>query len=106
MAASAECGTNESVRSETSSTSGTGSRRGRPRSAEADESILRAAAELLGEHGYGALTIEAVAQRSGVAKTTIYRRWSDRPELVLATMAHLTATIVPPDNGSLRADLL
>ena len=50
---------------------------GRPRDARADAAIATAVAELLAEVGYGALTIEGVAARAGVAKTTIYRRFAE-----------------------------
>jgi AcrR family transcriptional regulator len=43
-----------------------------------DEVILAAALDLLGEHGYSRLTVEGVALRAGVAKTTLYRRWSTK----------------------------
>lgn len=81
-------------------------RRGRPRSASADARILNAAAELLGDVGYEGLTIEGVAGRAGVAKTTIYRRWPAKADLVVATMGHLAAQLPVPDTGSLRGDLV
>jgi AcrR family transcriptional regulator len=60
--------------------------RGRPRREGADEEILRAARELLEEHGYGAFTVDHVAERSGVAKTTIYRRWPTKGTLAAAAI--------------------
>jgi AcrR family transcriptional regulator len=62
-------------------------RRGRPRSAETDERIRGAALRLLHDHGPGAVTVEAVAASSGVAKTTIYRRYVDRDDLLRAALA-------------------
>src|SRR5262245_28272325 len=56
------------------------------RRARSDEAILTAARELLAEGGVRGLTIEGVAARSGVAKTTIYRRWSDKDALALAAV--------------------
>ncbi len=53
-----------------------------PRIARSRQLILRAALGELGEAGYGAFTIEAVAARSGVAKSTIYRHWSDKLALI------------------------
>jgi AcrR family transcriptional regulator len=56
------------------------------RRARSDVAILTATRELLAEVGVRGLTIEGVAARSGVAKTTIYRRWSDKDELALAAV--------------------
>lgn len=66
--------------------------RGRPRSAEAHRAVLKAARELVAEGGDAAATIEAIAERSGVAKTTIYRRWPTRPALVVELLLKLAAT--------------
>src|ERR1017187_7822073 len=82
-------------------------RRGRPRSEEADRAILRAATELLAERGLHGLSIEEVASRAGVAKTTIYRRWHSRGTLALdAFLAEFKALQPLPDTGILRDDLL
>lgn len=59
---------------------------GRPRSQQARRAILKAAYELLTEHGVGRLTIEAVAARAGVGKPTIYRTWSNARELAMAAL--------------------
>lgn len=56
---------------------------GRPRSQEADRAILDAIVELLLEGGYQEVTIEGVATRAGVAKTTIYRRWTTKAAMVV-----------------------
>lgn len=61
-------------------------RRGRPRSADTDRRILAAGLELLRAGGPRAVTVEAVAESSGVAKTTIYRRYADRHELLRAAL--------------------
>lgn len=61
-------------------------KRGRPRSQQARQAILRAAYELLTKHGVGRLTIEAVAARAGVGKPTIYRNWSNARELAMAAL--------------------
>jgi AcrR family transcriptional regulator len=79
--------------------------RGRPRSEEAHRAILAAVVDLMSEHGLGGLTIEAVAARAGVGKTTIYRRWETKNELVLAAMEQLRPPGPPPDTGSLIGDL-
>jgi AcrR family transcriptional regulator len=71
-------------------------RRGRPRSAEASRLILDAAVQLLREGGPGAVSIDAVAARSGVARTTIYRRFRDRGQLIAAVLDELVSTEAPP----------
>jgi AcrR family transcriptional regulator len=55
---------------------------GRPRNPAVDQAILRAALELFIEHGITGASIERIAKRAGVAKTSIYRRWSSREELL------------------------
>ncbi|MBL1079218.1 TetR/AcrR family transcriptional regulator [Nocardia sp. 2] len=81
-------------------------RGGRIRSADAHDAVLAAAAELLEEHGYRDLTIEKIAARSGVAKSTIYRWWRSRPELVMEAYARAVAQRMPePDTGSVAGDL-
>lgn len=77
---------------------------GRPRSADADEAILAAARELLAERGWEGMTLGDVAARAGVAKTTLYRRWSGKADLVVDAMAQLFAELRPVDAGSVRAD--
>src|SRR5688572_4980113 len=77
----------------------------RPRSAEARSKVLAAAGELLAERGVASLTIDEVAQRSGVAKTTIYRHWPERTGLIVDTVNAGLLHIGTPDTGSLRGDL-
>jgi AcrR family transcriptional regulator len=59
---------------------------GRPRPPTTDQSIVQATIELLSEGGAAAATVDAIAQRSGCAKTTIYRRWPSREALILDAM--------------------
>jgi AcrR family transcriptional regulator len=80
-------------------------RPGRPRSEEANEAILDAVIEMLSVHGIKGLTIEAVAARAGVGKTTIYRRWKTKNELIVAAVARVRPDEPPPDSGSLAGDL-
>jgi AcrR family transcriptional regulator len=69
--------------------------------------VLEATLEELGATGYRALSMEAVALRAGVAKTTVYRRWPARADLVRAAFAEsLQRHTVIPDTGSLRDDLV
>jgi AcrR family transcriptional regulator len=72
-----------------------------PRIERSRELVLAATLDLLGEIGYGDLTIEAVAARSGVAKSTIYRHWPDG-KLALVTEAFTEmkqANYTPPPPG-------
>jgi AcrR family transcriptional regulator len=79
---------------------------GRPRSARADQAIQDAAIELFVEQGFEAMSMGGVAARAGVGKTTIYRRWDSKEELVMdALVCHLTS-VEDPDTGSLREDLI
>jgi AcrR family transcriptional regulator len=83
-------------------------RRGRPRSEKARKAILDAAAELLLAQGLEAVSMDAVADRAGVSKATIYRWWPTKETLALEALYQEwdTARPSPPDTGSLRGDLL
>lgn len=63
--------------------------RGRPRSTEVDRAITEAALDVLAEQGIAAFSVEAVAQRAGVGKAAIYRRFSGRDEVLAAALDHL-----------------
>ncbi len=73
--------------------------------AEVDRAIREATSALLSEVGYARLTVEGVAARSGVAKTTIYRRWPSKAELVFGAIVHPAELGPPSDTGSFREDL-
>ena len=80
--------------------------RGRPRREGADEQIIEAALAEYGELGYAGFTIDRVAKRAGVGKSTIYLRGPDKESLLAAAMRANDATLaLPPDTGSLRGDL-
>src|ERR1017187_4301758 len=84
-----------------------GTQRGRPRSAEADRAILTATVELLADRGLAAMSIEEVAARAGVGKTTIYRRWPSKGLLALDAFVTSFREEQPlPDTGTLRGDLV
>jgi len=69
--------------------------------------VLQAALEELAAGGVAALSIEAIAQRAGVHKTTLYRRWGTRENLLLDALLEQGRERVPiPDTGSLRDDLV
>ncbi len=77
------------------------------RKARTDAAILAATRELLAERGVEHLTVEGVAARAGVAKTTIYRRWRSKDELALAVLLDMVEQIVEvPDLGDIRAELI
>lgn len=80
--------------------------RGRPRDARVESAVADAVAELMMEVGYDSLTIEAVAARAGVAKTTVYRRWSTKSELVIDALRRAQPREERPDTGGLGSDLL
>jgi AcrR family transcriptional regulator len=79
---------------------------GRPRSDATRAAILRAAYDLLGEAGLGGFTIEGVASRSGVARTTIYRWWPSKGALAMeGFLAGMSADLHAPMTGSVVADM-
>lgn len=88
--------------------SGTGSgetpRNGRPRSEKSRRAILDATLKMLEEVGFNGLTIEAIAARAGVGKTTIYRWWPSRIALAIEALEELPQIAVP-NTGSLSEDL-
>ena len=61
--------------------------RGRPRRADVEVTALAAAVDLIAERGYAGTTIDLIAQRAGLAKTTLYRRWTSKGELAVAALA-------------------
>ncbi|GGQ69357.1 TetR/AcrR family transcriptional regulator [Couchioplanes azureus] len=68
--------------------------------------IRNAVMNELAEVGYGRLSIEAVARRAGVGKTAVYRRWSNKLEMVLEIVSGVAERSVPmPDTGSFASDL-
>ncbi len=78
---------------------------GRPRSEQARRAVLDATRDLIHEGGYAAATIESIAARAGVAKTTIYRWWPNRPTLVVDVVKEVAEERVPRPVGrdALRA---
>lgn len=69
--------------------------------------VLKTTSSLLRKHGYRQLTIDMVASESGVARSTLYRHWSNIAELTIAAFdAALGPNPPPPDLGDLRSDLV
>ena len=85
---------------------GRGSDRGRPRDPDIDQAILRATVELLSEVGYVRVTVAEVARRAGVGKPAIYRRWSQKSQLVVEAMVTQMRPGKENDSGSAAGDLL
>lgn len=84
------------------------SRRGRPRSQEAHQSILDATRALLVESGYADVTMDRVAERAGVGKQTLYRRWRSKAPLVAESVMDAygdTRALEIPDTGDIATDL-
>ncbi|GAA2426789.1 TetR/AcrR family transcriptional regulator [Actinomadura vinacea] len=80
-------------------------RRGRPRSEAADARILDAALESLLDRGYDRFSVDEVAMRAGVAKTTLYRRWPTKDHLIVTVVARLQDSVPVEYTGDVRADL-
>ena len=86
---------------------GTGQRRpGRPRSERADRAIIDAALSVFAESGTEGLCIERVAARAGVGKSTIYRRWPGKEDLLLDAIGALQNPLPEPAGESVREDLV
>jgi AcrR family transcriptional regulator len=81
-------------------------RPGRPRSASAHSAILEAAVALFVDRGFEGMSVEAVAAEAGVGKTTIYRRWRSKEELVIDAIAERFAEPSAPNTGNVRDDLV
>jgi AcrR family transcriptional regulator len=81
-------------------------RDGGGRSEAARQAVLEAADDLLVERGFAGLTIEAIAERAGVAKQTIYRWWPSKVEILMdAFMEDAESYLTPPDSGNTLKDL-
>ncbi|NEP83632.1 MAG: TetR/AcrR family transcriptional regulator [Okeania sp. SIO3C4] len=78
---------------------------GRPRSAKSHQAILKATLELLGEVGFERMSIEGISARAGVGKTTIYRRYNSKEELVADAIENVREDIAIPDTGNIWNDL-
>ncbi len=82
--------------------------RGRPRSETARKAVLAAASELLLDHGLHAVSMDAVAERAGVSKATIYRWWPKKETLALDMLFTEWSAVTPQkfESGVLRSDLI
>ena len=75
------------------------------RSARVVADVLRTTLEIVGEHGFPGLRVEDLAARAGVNKTTIYRRWPTRGDLLIAALTSLSTQPVAVETGRLECDL-
>ena len=80
-------------------------RPGRPRSERAEQAILDATLEAIGEYGVDGVRCEDVAARAGVGKATLYRRWPGKEDLLIAAFASLKTPLPQGRGESARADL-
>lgn len=77
------------------------------RTALTTQAVHAATLSLLAEHGYEAVSVDAVASVAGVHRTTVYRRWGSREALVAAALtANAGTQVLIPDEGDLRSDLV
>jgi AcrR family transcriptional regulator len=79
---------------------------GRPRDPRVDTAVAAATLELLAEAGYAGLTVDHIAQRAGVGKAGVYRRWPDKESVVLAALTLGEQRPAAPDTGGLHGDLI
>jgi AcrR family transcriptional regulator len=94
------------TKTEAGSAAETSRRPGRPRSEQAECAIIEATLDLFAEQGFDGVCVEAVAARAGVGKATIYRRWPNKEELLLAALGSLKSPYPEPEGVSVRDDLL
>ncbi len=80
----------------------------RTRSTQAHKSVLQAAIQLMAERGIDAASMDAIAEKAGVSKATIYNHWADKDELLLEAMADLHGLRDRPDfdSGDTKADVI
>jgi AcrR family transcriptional regulator len=81
-------------------------RSGNRRDETARLAVLHAADDLVAEHGFGALTVEAIARRAGVAKQTIYRWWPSKVEILLDTLIEDSNKSLPVPTGQPTAETI
>jgi AcrR family transcriptional regulator len=67
--------------------------------------VLEAALELIGERGIESTSVDAIAQRSGVSKATIYKHWNGKDELCVEAISHRRGEVIAPHSPDVRADI-
>lgn len=82
-------------------------KKGRPRNAETEKAILAASYDLLLENGFGAVTVEKIADRAKVSKATIYKWWPNKAAVVMDSFMSAAISRLPvPDTGSVCNDIV
>lgn len=82
-------------------------KKGRPRNTEAEKAIIAAAYDLLLENGFGAVTVEKIAERAKVSKATIYKWWPNKAAVVMDSFLSAAMSRLPvPDTGSVINDIV
>lgn len=82
-------------------------KRGRPRNLETQQAILSASYDLLLAEGFGAVTVEKIAERAAVSKATIYKWWPNKAAVVIdGFLSAASARLPVPDTGSAQQDIL
>lgn len=84
----------------------TSPRRGRPRREGIRTAVVQALISLVAEQGFAKTSMDEVAERAGVSKATIYRRWPSKDALIIEAHRALLDETDAPDTGTLRGDLL
>ncbi|MFO0682213.1 MAG: TetR/AcrR family transcriptional regulator [Sandaracinus sp.] len=79
--------------------------RGRPRSASVDEALAKAALEEFRANGFHRMSMDAIAERAGVSKVSLYRRWGSKLEVVGEVMRRMSDTAPPADHGDFVSDV-
>ena len=93
------------TKGQTSRNSGVKPSRGRPRDKNIEDRVFDSVIDIYSRGGWAVLTFEAIARESGVGKSSLYRRWADREELLHATLKARWLPVHKIDTGSLRGDL-
>lgn len=79
---------------------------GRPRDESVDAAVVAATLDLVEEEGLGAVSMDAIAERAGVSKASIYRRWDGKGELLVDCVAGLMSALQPPETADVREVLI
>jgi AcrR family transcriptional regulator len=78
---------------------------GRPRSVQSHQAMLQATLQLLAEVGFDGMSIDAIASRAKVGKTTIYRRYASKEELVADAIESVREEVMLPNTGNFQSDI-